>query len=226
MKTLDLVPLTPEMIAAKRWTSCYGRGDIPIRFRWLRAECADSLPSDLVFSDIYRSPMGSLAAVESQRGALPPGYSNHNYGGAVDLDVDATMRKHGMRRKEDLDDYMAIAGWHCHRSDHQLGSESWHYNHLPSAPAGRLSSDEAEAHLVSLYGSAWDALRRSVKAEQVALKASGKYEGLIDGDAGPMTRAGRKAFERSWNPRDREVWDYHRVLWLVAASLPYEPPRK
>jgi hypothetical protein len=217
--SLELVPMTDALIAERDWSSIYGDGTIPKRFRWLRQECLDSLPWRLTFSDIYRSPISSLAAVKAKRGALPPGYSNHNYGGAVDIDVDAAMRTYNMS-KRDLDEYMAASGWHCHRSDHRRGSEDWHYNHLPDKPAGAYSSDEAEARLVALYGAAWATLKANVRAEQTALKAAGMYEGLIDGDAGPMTRSGREVFKRTW--LTKPTANYHRVLWLVAESKRYK----
>jgi hypothetical protein len=222
MTSLALVPMTDAMISEKGWTSCYGVGgvgSIPVRMRWLRAECAESLPPGLTMSDIYRSPISSLAAVKAKRGALPPGYSNHNYGGAVDVDVDMTMRRMGMKSKAALDEYMTGFGWHCHRSDHRRGSEDWHYNHLPDRPAGAYSSDEAEARLVALYGAAWAALKADVRAEQTALKAAGMYEGIVDGDAGPMTKSGREVFKRTW--LTKPTANYHRVLWLVAESRRY-----
>jgi len=219
MSGLDLVRLSDELIADRRWTSCYGDGTIPSRMRWLRAECAASLPPDLVFSDLFRSPASSLEAVARGRGALPPGYSCHNFGGAVDLDVDATMRRLGYTKKR-LDEYMAAAGWYCHRSDHKRGSEDWHWNYLPSPPSGRLSSDEAERHLVDLYEAQWSALRSDLHAEQTALAALGLYRGAIDGIVGKQTRSARAAFSSAW--LTRPTADYYRVLWLAAQAKRYE----
>jgi hypothetical protein len=217
--TLELVSLTDDMISARDWRSSYGVGDIPSRMRWLRADAAAALPAKLVMSDIYRSPTSSLAAVKSRRGALAPGYSNHNFGGAVDLDVTASMDRLGLTSKEDLDLFMGAADWYCNRQDHQMGFESWHYNHLPCKPSGKFSSDEAESRLVEFYGSAWDDIEGDIKLEQIALRAVGLYEGRIDGDSGPMTRSGRQAFKRAWltKPTAR----YSRVLWLVAESRRY-----
>jgi hypothetical protein len=79
---------------------------------------------------MFRDAEGSLRATQKNKGALPPSYSAHNYGLAVDVAVSETMLANGWRAKFLLDDHMREHGWHCHRDDSALGPESWHYNFL------------------------------------------------------------------------------------------------
>ena len=94
------------------------KDSMPARMRWLRPDAAASFAqiADVVtVSDMFRSPDSSLQAVREGRGAAAPGRSSHNYGRAIDVDIDHTMRDLKFTTKRALDDFMAGHGWHCCR---------------------------------------------------------------------------------------------------------------
>lgn len=84
------------------------------------------------WSDILRSAMGSLNAMATKKGVQPPSRSGHNYGFSFDLDIDDVMHVAGLS-KQALDDLMGKYGWYCHRKDHLIESEAWHYNFFGDA---------------------------------------------------------------------------------------------
>lgn len=178
------------------------------------------IPAGVVVSDLLRTIDSSLRAVLSGRGAQPPGFSLHNFGLAIDIDIAATMarmRASGARTadgreiktKRDLDDWTAERGWCCHRTDHELASEAWHYNALFLFPAMgftkgpividprkyKATSGFGEQLIRRIYG---DQLAPDDAACQRALASLGFYRGEIDGDAGPLTRTAVAAFQRAW----------------------------
>jgi hypothetical protein len=154
-------------------------GRLPDRARFLYPAAADSylgpLNEVVVVSDMFRSAESSLAAVRSGRGARAPGFSGHNYGLSLDLDVRATMRRLGVRSKTELDEWMEKAGWYCYRRDHAMTSlkgECHHFNFLgvgtEISPKVRSTSRYLEARIVSLYG---DGFRLGTIGAQRALEA-------------------------------------------------------
>lgn len=168
------------------------------------------IQSWVVVSDMFRSADASLAAVQARRGALAPGYSMHNFGRAIDLDVDATMRNlPGVSRKIDLDVLMEQSGWFCHRTDHLRGKsrehpsdESWHYNHLGvgsriSPSSLKTTAGLADALLRADLGE--DALRPDNFECQLILRKLRMYGGAIDGMLGPVSRQAISAFQRAWH---------------------------
>lgn len=87
-----------------------------------------------------------------------PGYSPHDFGLAIDLDVDEMQAQYGLS-KTGLDALMEQHGWYCHRRDGQRGPHDNHYNYLGMHPeeylarAGVLTTAGAiEALILSLYG--------------------------------------------------------------------------
>lgn len=230
---LALVPVPP----------CHGIYDVrgiphksmPERMRFLHPDAAQSFAAIAgwaVVSDMFRSPESSLRAVREGRGAQPPGYSAHNVGLAVDIDIKATAERltsEWARRaagnasllatKTLLDAEMERHGWFCHRRDHVLGSEAWHYNFLGvnAKVAGALTSDEVEARIVELYGAA---LAPDDRECQRLLAKLRMYGGAIDGDLGPLTREAVRVFERAWGLIADGVLDARtrRTLAYVAAD--------
>lgn len=194
-------------------------GRLPPRMRYLHpavAKMYSQIAPWAVVSDMFRSPESSLAAVEAGRGAQPPSYSGHNYGLSIDLDLEASMENlaaflgigtHRVDKKR-LDDEMAKAGFYCHRLDHKMEFEAWHYNGLGNAgdglpidwpvipPRGARTFDELEKLIVRLYGAD---LRPTPREAQYMLKKLRLYSGEIDGDIGPLSKAAIKAFQRTWN---------------------------
>lgn len=181
---------------------------MPDRALLLQPDAARSFMADLArvvtVSDMFRSPESSLAAVRAGRGAKAPGFSGHNYGLSIDLDVEATMKRIG-HGKRALDLWMAEHGWFCHRSDHAMPSwkpinEAWHWNFLPGHTWGKSSPAALEARIVEQYGEGYSL---DVVEQQMALRDQGLYRGEVDGDAGPLTREALRAFQRTWGLKER-----------------------
>jgi hypothetical protein len=184
-------------------------GLVPKRMLYMRPEAAQALllveadTDGLIFTDVYRSPAEILQAYNTRPGTQPVGYSFHGYGGCVDVDVDATLKKLGM-------DYgglltiMEARGFHCHRRDGDPEkSESWHFNFLGDDAAALLArtTDDpstwaapAEAMIQQWYG---PELRPSDQEVDAMLRQAGvsdvrtfqrKWAIVVDGVAGPVTR--------------------------------------
>lgn len=198
---------------------CYGTEATPLPARmsflhpeakasWLKLE--QQIGLKLRVSDMWRSAEGSLEARRRKTGVQRPGYSAHNYGLAVDLDwIDCAKRL--KVSKEGLDQWMARAGWYCHRRDHRADFEAWHFNFLGDATtaAGYLQHGAAtntagaiEAKIQDLYGAGlklsrvevWEHLKRlgyltKEGAEGPAVAAFQRDWSLeVDGRAGPITQ--------------------------------------
>lgn len=176
---------------------------MPARSLFLAPEAAASFRTKLhqfvVISDALRSAESSLNAVKRGRGAQPPGYSAHNYGLAIDLSTTATRRRGSIKSKAVLDEIMEAHGWFCHRRDHLLEHESWHYNFLgvgyKVSPKQRTTSPDVEALMLQRYGA--DLAPNDTEC-QVMLKELRMYSGAIDGDIGPLSREAISAFQRAW----------------------------
>ncbi|MDP3767415.1 MAG: peptidoglycan-binding protein [Dehalococcoidia bacterium] len=187
------------------------RGMVPKRARFLHPDAARSLlgleaaTGGLVYTDIFRSAEASLAARSSKRGVQPPGYSAHNYGLAVDLDVGAVLRSHRWRYPE-LVEAMGAHGWYCHRRDlSSTGAENWHFSFLGDPAHDLVLADShdrstwsqpVEARILSYYGAD---LVLDAEAVQEALAKLRLYSGEIDGKIGPLSREAICAFQRTWD---------------------------
>lgn len=212
-----LLPLKLHALAAYDVTGVYKIGgqpnQMPERARFLHPYAAASWLRDLkqilVVSDMLRSAESSLAAVEEGRGAQPPAYSGHNYGFCIDIDVSAAMKKLGFKKKEQLDAWMVERGWWCHRVDHALDSESWHYNYLrlyrdlgitPTDPeiSAKVKSTAGylEQLIVAVYGTY---LKPDDTTCQFMLQSLKLYSGKIDGAIGPLSKQATAAFQRAWH---------------------------
>lgn len=178
-------------------------------------------------SDMFRTAEQSLQAREQKSGVQPPGYSAHNFGLAIDVDVERLCRDFGLK-KVGLDERMAACGWYCHRKDGKPGSEWWHYNHLGTgssakallAASERSSNTSAaiEARIVQLYGAGF---RLADADTQAALARLGLYRGELDGIMGPRSKQAVAAFQRAWNLESTGLADAatKRTLALVSADL-------
>lgn len=172
-------------------------------------------------SDMFRSPESSLNAVKAGRGAKAPGYSGHNYGFSIDIDVTATMVAVHAVTKEGLDAWMKTRGWFCHRQDHKRDREEWHYNYFGvgfELPKGVSSSTILERMIVDNYGGYFSL---SNKEAQTALKRIGLYGGDIDGLIGPRTRTAIQLFQKTWDIPQTGVVNSktERTLVYVTADI-------
>jgi hypothetical protein len=224
-----IIVLVPVMVPPGG--GAYGKaGILPPRMRWLHPEAADAfsrIATVVCVSDMYRSAESSLAAMQAKRGVLPPGFSRHGYGLAVDLDVGETMKRLGTKSKPQLDGWMLERGWTCHRLDGKLEIESWHFNYRDARDTiftgERTTRAMGERQLQRLYGSQ---MKLSPREVQEALAKLGLYRGAINGKIGPLSIAAGEAFARAWKigggmkaDAPKPSASFQRVLAFVAADL-------
>ncbi|HKE15216.1 MAG TPA: peptidoglycan-binding protein [Kofleriaceae bacterium] len=203
-----MLTLSLRSLPAQAVRGIYGpsKDQMPERMRYLHPDAAASyleMADFAVVSDMFRSPESSLQAVREKRGAQPPSYSAHNYGLAIDLDIDAAKKRWNHGSKQALDAEMESRGWFCHRRDHTMEFEAWHFNFLgigAPIPAGiHSTAGLVEARIVSLYGAGF---APDDTESQRLLAGLRLYAGEIDGDIGPLSRESIRAFQRTWGMPD------------------------
>ena len=156
-------------------------------------------------SDMFRTAEQSLQAMQQKIGVQPPGFSLHNYGIAIDVDVDAMLPAFKSKKAE-MDLFMRGFGWWCHRRDAKRGMEDWHFNYLgpngtmliqaADKPKARTStSAAADARIQALYGPGLSLTPTEVQECLAHLKL---YGGEIDGKIGPRSKEAIMAFQRTW----------------------------
>lgn len=197
---------------------------LPERMLYLAPDAADGfvlLYLDWIrVSDMLRSAESSLAAVKAGRGAKMPGFSGHNFGFSIDIDVDWAL-EHTGRTKRELDTYMADVGWFCHRQDHRRGREDWHYNFFGAGfdvEGAKTTEALLEKKIQETYGTEFVLSKKEV---QEALKKLKMYSGEIDGKHGPITQAAISAFQRAWSLPSSGTADAktQRVLAFLTADV-------
>lgn len=204
-----------------------------IRMPYLAPEAALALlalekdTDGLVYTDMWRDPMASLLARRSRRFTQLPGYSTHNYGLAIDLDVKAILQQKKIRY-EDLLRIMKKRGWYCHRKD---GLENWpeadHFDYLGANAQTyleRATFDPAswdlpgEMKIWELYGKNF---QLSVREVQEHLAKMHLFSGAFTGHSDPYTREAILAFQRAWDLTQTGMADIStcRVLIFVSAEI-------
>jgi hypothetical protein len=202
---IDLVELPNTVLGCYKDKVTGAYLPLPARMRFLHPDAAKSFlaidagPYRIRVSDMFRSPLESLRARAEKKGVQPPGYSAHNYGFAIDVDLDWTMKAHGWT-KAGLNRFMESHGWYCHRADDLGGFEAWHFNYFGREAArylpfaGRGTRDKAvERKMQDYYGKFW---LLSPEEVQGTLKSLKLYSGEIDGKIGPVSREAIMAFQR------------------------------
>jgi hypothetical protein len=224
------MPLNLKEIPAHLVHGIYGKkkNELPARMRYLASDAARSfirhLSPCVVVSDMYRSAEASLRARKNRKGAQRPGYSGHNYGKSIDLDIGKSIKGIGLKNKKQLDEFMELSGWYCHRRDHKRDFESWHYNYfglVVSAwvhPKDKKTSYGLERMIVDEYGHWWK--RATVEDAQIRLTRLGMYDGDIDNKRGPLTSEAVRIFQRAWLlPVDKKLNQRtQRTLAFVTAD--------
>jgi hypothetical protein len=218
---LRLADITSWQIAGPEGDRYKGR--LPTRMKYVHPDVVSCLKRILVdgywllrISDMYRDPIASLMAYveylagRKSGGVQRPGWSGHNYGISIDVDVEGILVsfRHANlvapfgpsmplpSTYPELLLWMAERGWSCHRRDGKRGPEDWHFNCwgegrvLPphgAAGAGLWIGDH--------HGSDFDLDETEA---QTALQKLGLYHGDLDGDWGPLSKAALMAFERTY----------------------------
>lgn len=208
--------------------------EMPARLCYLAPDAArawEPMHDLVVVSDMWRSPESSRNAVKAGRGASAPGFSGHNYGVSVDIDVRKTLDRLGLALKAELDAWMASHGWRCWRDDfampswrHGRPNEAWHYNYAPKGVRYSRGNcvDWLEMDLVRRYPLP---ITRPWKDVQDDLKTLGLYKGRLDGSYGPLTRAALDAFIAEWGSVLRPTQRYNRTLAFCAAAKRWQEGR-
>ena len=211
----------------------YGKGGdyMPPRHRRVHPDQYDSMwqlerahPACWMWSDVTRSAEESARAVRTRRGALGPGQSQHNWGGASDLRIKETrsrLRAAGLtemgRRgwKRVMDEMAADAGLYCLRTDHRLGHESWHY------AQGGHGYKAGQQWVARTYGAYWHHQMTPLHTQRMLAKL-GMYSGDLDGDHGPLTREGILTFQRAWRLKRTaraDIWTRKMLAFLTAVEI-------
>lgn len=185
-------------------------------------------------SDMFRTAEQSMQAREEKSGVMPPGFSLHNYGIAIDIATDSMLATTKLT-KPALDLLMRDSGWYCHRKDGKRGSEDWHYNFLgvgsaadPFLAASAKSTNTSaagDAKILSLYA---DGLKLEPKEVQECLAHLKFYGGEADGIIGPRSRQAIMAFQRAWRlqPSGQVDARTERTLAYVSAELVIAEPER
>lgn len=215
----------------------YAGRTVPASISQLHPDAAASIlqlekdTGGLVYTDLWRSAAMSYAARNAKKGVQPAGFSAHNYGFAIDFDVDGTMKlKHWAYA--DLLKCWGEHGWYCHRRDGGSGFESWHANYL-GPDAGKylaLTQEQApstwanavEQKIIDHYG---EQMKLTKEAAQRALAKIGMYHGDIDGFVGAQTTAALIVFQRAWGLLPAGLLDERtqRTLAFVTAEKEFMP---
>lgn len=180
----------------------------------------------LIYKDLYRDPTSSLLVRRLHRKSQLPGYSAHNYGLAVDLDVNAILEEKKIRY-EDLLYIMKKRGWICHRRDgSQDQAGSGHFTYL---------GEEADHHLrvctmdpttwqYPAEQIIWERYNKNFKLDtrdvQALLSKMSMYSGTFTGQNDAYTREAILAFQRAWDltPSGSPDLTLCRVLSYVTAE--------
>jgi hypothetical protein len=187
-------------------------GKVPTWACYLYPEAARSLlrieseTGGLVYTSVWRSANGSLWAIKNKSGAMPPGFSAHNYGLAVDITIDQVLKETAWSY-ETLYDYMEGFGWYCHRRDKKERFEKWHFNYLGIPPLhldlasgnSRTWHLPVEQRIQDLYGMHFEMDTRGV---QKALRKLKFYHERVDGLWGPYSRGALNSFQRAYKMRE------------------------
>lgn len=170
----------------------------------LAAKSWEALDADtrdcVILTDMFRTLEASLnrrypSKRKINRKAQRPGYSAHNFGLAIDVDVKQTMENLRVS-KTALDALMKRYGWHCHRIDGKIGSECWHYNYLGShfdlEPGARNTADAIESRICFTYCRWFNIWSPQPLMQRLGYSDIRHFQSAwhlkIDGIAGPVTK--------------------------------------
>jgi len=180
----------------------------------------------LIYTDMWRDPMSSLLARRTRHNTQLPGYSTHNFGLSLDLNVKAILEQKKIRY-EDLLRIMKKRGWYCYRRD---GLETWpegdHFDYLGMAAQKyleRTTMDPAswslpgEMRIWELYGQYFSLSMKEVQEHLTKLRF---FYGTITGKNDQYTREAILAFQRAWDLIQTGMPDIStcRVLTFVTAE--------
>lgn len=182
----------------------------PVRSAYLAPDAALALlalekdTDGLIYTDMWRDPTASLVAFRTRRATHLPGYSPHNFGMAIDIDVAAILAKLKIDY-ETLLHVMKKRGWICHRRDGDgTKPDAQHFNffgEMANFYLGRATQDPiswslpAELAIYSKYSKDFQLENREIQALLVRLAL---FTGPLTGTTDIYLREAILAFQRAW----------------------------
>ena len=215
---LRFVRVPPEMVRGGYPVSKVTPNGMPLRALFVHPEVWSAfqrVAPRIVITDLLRTAESSLARMKTAPGLVQaPGYSDHNFGGAFDLDIKATM-KHGVfGGRAGIDSWLRACGfpmfWWTPGANapppNKPGSETWHHSYWDSAEGtgadGRSTAAMAERRMLRWYP--WLDVRtwqNRPASAQYMLARLGHYHGAIDGKFGPLSTTALAMFQRALQVR-------------------------
>jgi len=204
-----------------------------IRMPLLAPDAADALielekdTDGLVYADFWRDGISSLLAKRLNKSTHLPGYSSHNFGFGIDVDVKTVLAE-----KKILYEYllhlMKKRGWYCRRRDgeeNQLNSNHFDYlgpeanKYLYKCTLNPETWDmPAEQRIIEKYNPEFQLPLSEV---QIGLAKLGMFKGQTNGTSDVYTREAILAFQRAWDliPNGYADYQFCRVLSFVTADI-------
>lgn len=182
----------------------------------------------LAYEDMWRDPAASLLARRTNPNGQLPGYSTHNFGLAVDLDMKTILKEGKLRYLEDIIKLMKKRGWYCHRRDGEAGHfDSGHFNFLGVGSAENYLSKctfDPKTWQIPAELCIWDRHSKDFQLSAVEVQQNlskiGFYAGPATGERDGYTREAILAFQRAWDLPQSGSADlaFCRVLAFVTAE--------
>lgn len=205
-----------------------------VRRPFLAQDAATSLASieidtdGLTYHEMWRDSVDSLLA-RRLKGSSLVGYSPHNYGLSVDLDV-ATILDQKKIRYEDLLWLMKRRGWYCFRRDgSQDQSGANHFNFLGEGAERYLSKSTQDPTTwqtvpeLRIWERHSQDFRMETQEVQAGLAKIGFFTEPFTGQRDLYTREAILAFQRAWDLAQTGSPDMTlcRALAFVTADISF-----
>lgn len=205
------------------------------RAKYLAPEAAASLKTlekdtdGLLYTDLWHCATASLLNKRTRRGSHLPGYSPHNFGLAIDLDLEKVLEAKKITY-EDLLWILKRRYWFCHRRDGAAdmpGSEHFNYlgeageECLQQATFDPMSWDKpVEARIFEKHGPDFSLSPAQI---QSLLKKLGFFHGEVDGNYDIYFREAVMAFQRAWDLSETgtPTMTTQRTLAFVSAEVSF-----
>jgi hypothetical protein len=185
----------------------------------------------LVYADLWQDGVAVFCAKRRNPDSPKPGYSSHQFGFGVDLDLRGTQEKTRLNYKELLK-VMEKSFWYCYRRDEEPnlpGSEHFDYfgehamNYLLKATYDPIKWPRAaEERIHELHG---EDFSLSIAQVQKKLGELGIYSLPISGELDEYTREAIMVFQRAWGLSEDGTasMPFCRVLSVLTVELEISP---
>lgn len=183
----------------------------------------------LVYTEMWRDALSSILVRRTNTSTPPPGYSAHNYGLSIQIDMRASMKVKKLSH-DDLTKILERHGWFCQRRDEgfdisEVGACQFNYFGKDHDKYLSKASQDATSWLTPSEFYIWEKYRDDFQLEtadvQNKLGSLGLYRGTITGQRDLYTREAIMAFQRTWEISQSGAPDMTlcRVLSFVTAEL-------